>query len=220
MTEQTWTAADGAGSARFSTNLRDPASYAKQAWAQRDRPWWMPEVAALKLLDELDLSNAVAGVVLSAAAVLAALILINVGGFIREEINWRRSSSAARQLVKQEKAAAAEKAAAKRAAASATEPSKECSLARHVRHCRFCDVPIEDEFVAAHEAGKKHKRLKAAAGSLAEGSCWVWRAGPAAPSGAQDEVCPAVDDMAPNAIATSAGKGMGAWSTAKPKKRR
>ena len=176
----------------------------------------MPEVAAAKLLDELDLSVTVAGAMLFAAVAIAALFAYHIGTFVRDEWQYRRSVSAARSLVKQEKADA--KATAKVAASSAKTSVDPAAAQTLIRYCRFCDVPIGDEFMEAHEAGKKHRKLKAAAGSLAEGSCWIWRPAPALMTEMLQEGPPAVERIVPNASATSAGKGTGAWSTAKRRK--
>ena len=84
------------------------------------------------------------------------------------------------QEASRQKAAAAVAAAA----ASASVPTGPLD-----RFCRFCDMAIDEEFVQSHLQGKRHQKLRAAAGSLASDDVWVWRparekvvsAAPAAP---------------------------------------
>ena len=234
--EATWTPAAGAGSARFSTNLRDPTSYAEQPWAVRDRPWWMPEFAAKELFDRKNLSPAAAfSVLLTAIAIILLLIQQAVHLFI-SEYRWHRSNDVAQKLMKQEKADKKATAAATRGSAFTSNSSSERAAPSNpsglpmARFCRLCDVRVDEEHAASHEAGKRHRKLKEAAGALGEGTCWVWRPvsdcmsgtqpdpeDAAAPGRAEDQAQP-VEDR-PRGIATSAGKGKGAWLE-QPRRRR
>ena len=213
---------------RFSTNLRDPASYRGESWARRDRPWWLPEAAATLLLDKMDLSPAASAGVLVACCCVAAYLAREIAIAVLEEYRWRRSNAASRELVRQERQQK-EVAAAAAMASSAGGDVLSASVrapGRMVRYCRFCDVRIAEEFVATHEAGKKHLRRREAAGSLATAaeSCWVWRAPDATAEASSEEPGAATTEdvrVAPSASATSAGKGLGKWSAApQPRKRR
>jgi hypothetical protein len=214
-----FTPAEGAGSMIFSTSRRDRASYVGESWATRDRPWWMPERLALILLDELDLHSTVASAICIAMAVTA----LCGGRWITRRLygayRWRRSSFAAREIIRMEKeeAAARHSAAASKVDAAKLTSSDSCtSEGAMVRYCRYCDVPIEDEYMAAHESGKKHRRRLDAAGALARGheTCWEWRQ---APTQAEQTPEPSTGTAAhevllPSSTATSAGKGLGAWT--------
>jgi hypothetical protein len=215
--QASWTAAQGAGSARFSSNLRDPTSYVEHSWAIRDRPWWMPEPAARVLFDSMDLSPATALLVLMGVSAVIAAFCHTVITFFVDEFRHQKSKRAARQLISEEKASKAAAAAtvAAAAAASASPPAAVAATAgasesaaasglvvgsgTMTRFCRFCDVQVDDEHTEAHEAGKRHRKLKSAAGALATGStCWTWR--PVAPvkAGALQESAPDADAAEPS----------------------
>ena len=61
------------------------------------------------------------------------------------------------------------------AAAAAAEASASVPTGPLDRFCRFCDMAIDEEYVQSHLQGKRHLKLKAAAGSLASDDVWVWR---------------------------------------------
>ena len=187
--QASFTPAEGAGSARFSSNLRERASYAGHSWAIRDRPWWMPEAAAKILFDSMDLSPAMAMCCLLPALGIVVAVLHTVTSLVLDEFRHRRSSRAARQLIEEEKAKKAAAAAQQqqqqqqqqhsavaRESGSAAGSEEPTGLTAMKRFCRFCDVQVEDEHMESHEAGKKHRKLRAAAEALANGStCWTWR---------------------------------------------
>ena len=114
--------AEGAGSARFSSNLRDPTSYVEHSWAIRDRPWWMPEPAAQVLFDSMDLSPATALLVLMGVATVIATFVHTVITFVVDEFRHQKSKRAARQLISEEKAS--------KAAAASVAPSSPISTRR------------------------------------------------------------------------------------------
>ena len=212
MVEVKWTPSADAGSMRFSSKMRDPASYAGKAWARRDRPFWMPEAVAALVVDELDWPD------WAAHAALVALV-VALCAAVRELLYWLRlwrSERAVRQLIGQEKAAAAARVAEKNAAvaaAAAAAAALPTTATAMMRYCRFCDVPVEDTHMTTHEAGKRHKRLKDSAGALGAGECWVMRpSSEAAPEPAASEQRAA----APSAPRCGGGDGgRGGWTTTK-----
>ena len=220
--EARWTPAEAAGSMLFSTNRRDRSSYEDADWAKRDRPWWiLHEGIARVLLDDFDLHETVAAIVMVTSVCIVMYLLREMIKFVVDEYLWWRSDAATRQLIRQEMATVQVE---KSATVSATVQVAEVSDRRSRRYCRFCDVPIEDAFTTAHEAGKKHKRLVTAAGALAFSSysCWVWRQ--EAESARTEAVAPVPrDDSRGQQIAasfTSAGMGKGAWTAAPQSKKR
>ena len=148
----------------------------------------MPDAVAKILFDSMDLSPAMAMLVLLAALALFVAMLHTATSLIVDEFRHRQSSRAARQLIAEEKAkkaaaatqqqqhtsaAAGARAAAAPGSASASEEPSGSTLMK--RFCRFCDVQVEDEHMESHEAGKKHRKLRAAAQALAnESTCWTW----------------------------------------------
>ena len=197
----------------FSTNRRDRATYADAAWAKRDRPPWLPEPIATVLLDNLDWPL---------WAVYAAVAVVATGLFfiVREIVDcyrWERSRAATRALVREE--------AARKLAAQRQQPSKAVTTALSggplVRWCRYCDVVIEDAHAAAHEAGKRHRKL---AGAKAE-CCWVWREAPPSAAPIEEPVdtnaskAPLGAVVAPSVARSGGGDGgKGAWQTSKKRK--
>ena len=217
--EATWTPAEDAGSMRFSQNLRDRSTYAQASWARRDRPLWMPEVLADILLERLDLSMGAVYLFLAVVLAIIALCVRETRVYLRA---WR-SDTVMVQIVRQEKAEKAQAAAAAAAAkAIASAPDAPGSSGPLVRCCRFCDVPIADEFVDAHAAGKKHKRLVSVAGSAGADCCWVWRSAHTleAPEAERRDDA-AASDMPVASMARKGGGdgGKGSWSVAKSRKK-
>jgi hypothetical protein len=214
--QASFTPAEGAGSARFSSNLRERASYAGHSWAIRDRPWWMPEAVAKILFDSMDLSPAMAMCCLLAALGIVVAVLHTVTSLVVDEFRHRRSSRAARQLIEEEKAKKAAAAAQQqqqqqqhsavaRESGSAAGSEEPTGLTAMKRFCRFCDVQVEDEHMESHEAGKKHRKLRAAAEALANGStCWTWRPVPMPVAAVAD---PGGTDAAEGHAAPSAAAG-------------
>ena len=214
--QASFTPAEGAGSARFSSNLRERASYAGHSWAIRDRPWWMPEAVAKILFDSMDLSPAMAMCCLLAALGIVVAVLHTVTSLVVDEFRHRQSSRAARQLIEEEKAKKAAAAAQQqqqqqqhsavaRESGSAAGSEEPTGLTAMKRFCRFCDVQVEDEHMESHEAGKKHRKLRAAAEALANGStCWTWRPVPMPVAAVAD---PEGTDAAEGHAAPSAAAG-------------
>lgn len=214
----TWHEAAGAGSMRFSTNYRDPASYKHVSYAQRERPFWLPEPIAHALLDEMDWPFwAVNG--LAAACVALCILIVRE---VHECMRALQRDKATRELLLDEQPAIVAAAAAR---AQCVEPPSDGRM--RVRVCRFCDIEIADEYVDAHLSGKRHKKLEAVAGSLSAGrSCWFWRLSEApraaapAPAALQDSVHD-IRVAPPSRVSQGGGDGgKGAWSTKQLARRR
>ena len=223
----TWHEAEGAGSMRFSTNFRDPASYKHISYAQRERPFWLPEPIAHALLDEMDWPFWAVHGLAAACVALCILIVREVHECMRA---WQRDK-ATRELLLAEQLAIVAAAAAKAAPPEprCVEPSVEppSDGRMRVRVCRYCDIEIADEYVDAHLSGKRHKKLEAAAGSLAAGrSCWLWRLAeaPRAAAPASAALQNSVHDIRvapPSRVSQGGGDGgKGAWSVQQLARRR
>ena len=83
-------------------------------------------------------------------------------------------------------------------------------------------MAIEEEYVQSHLQGKRHQKLKAAAGSLASDDVWVWR--PArekvlsAPAAPVPEVVVPRPDLLPALGKTGKVKGQtGKWAKVEKK---
>ena len=209
-----WTPADDAGPLSFSTNRRERSTYANAHWARRDRPVWMPEPMAALLLDELDWPLVAVYVAVAVALGLTVLIARRV---IRQWRQWR-SDVAARALMRDEA-----RRGTKDPATSAQAAAPVAATEHYVRHCRFCDIPIEDAHVDSHQTGKKHRRLKELAGALAaQDDCWVWRP-PTAPPSSLPIAASAPPSAADEDVELRRGGGdggKGSWSAARTRRRR
>ena len=182
----------------------------------------MPEALATELIDRLDWPMWLIYAVAATATVICMLLVKAMARLLSYCIRSERSRRAARSLLREE----AEQRDAKRRAAAASTASAAAapsdSNGPKVRWCRFCDLRIEDAFVATHQDGKRHKRCVENAGARAVGvDCWVWLDAPPQ-SSSEPEPAPTAerDVLVPLTYGGRGGGdgGKGAWK--QPKKRR
>ena len=206
---------------RFSSNNRDRSTYADAAWSKRDIPFWMPERLANIILERLDWPMWVVYGALIGALTTALILAGACVREIRDSIRVWKSTRATREIVRleEEEKARRRKTAEASAAAARTAPVPSLS-GPLVRVCRYCDVPIADDFVEAHQAGKKHRRLASLTAGGVGADCWVWRRADTLPQRPTDDA--AVDEAMPAPPPARIGGGdggKGSWSVAKPRKK-
>ena len=203
-----WTPTEDAGSLRFSQRYRDQAGEDYAAWAVTDL-----ELSIWKL----------------ARLACSCLVLVVVAMAVR----WLYcrpqvylSDRTAAQLVAEDAKGAQEANRQKAAAAAAVSASVPTGPLD--RFCRFCDMAIDEEHVQSHLQGKRHQKLKAAAGSLASDDCWVWRpavekaasVAAAAPAATKPELLAPRHDLLPALAKTGKVKGQtGKWAKVEKKNR-
>ena len=198
-----WTPAEDAGSLRFSQRYRDEEGEDYSAWAVTDRQLNMSKLA-----------RQTCGCVVVAIVGVAARWLYRR---LRVYLSDRTAAQLVADDAKGAQEARRQKAAAAAAAASASVPTGPLE-----RFCRYCDMAIEEEYVQSHLQGKRHQKLKAAAGSLASDDVWVWR--PArekvlsAPAAPVPEVVVPRPDLLPALGKTGKVKGQtGKWAKVEKK---
>ena len=198
-----WTPAEDAGSLRFSQRYRDDEGEDYSAWAVTDRQLNMSKLAWQ-----------------TCGCVVVAIVGV-AARWLYRRLRVYLSDRTAAQLVADDAKGAQEarrqKAAAAAAAASASVPTGPLE-----RFCRYCDMAIDEEYVQSHLQGKRHQKLKAAAGSLASDDVWVWR--PArekvlsAPAAPVPEVVVPRSDLLPALGKTGKVKGQtGKWAKVEKK---
>ena len=207
--EAKWTAAEGAGSARFSKRYRDDV--------REDYEEFLTDAQRLKL--RIERATGVPMWALCVAALLAAG-LFRLALLARAHIvSWW----SARRLLADEDADTrrrnAERAATAALQRAALEPAADAGLFR-VRFCRFCDCEVADEHVTSHPTGKKHvktvKKLAEMVHLKFDTADWEeWRSGPAPAVAA---AAPAIDAEDEVQIDTSS-KG-GKWAKQAPRRRK
>ena len=188
MPQARWTAdPEYTGSMRFSKRHRDMMGEDYARWATADTPQWQLWAAY------------------SAAALVCYLIIRAVHRLLRRI----QSDRAARALLLAESRATDASGGARVATKQQRAPTGPVE-----RVCRFCDVAVpQDDMMAAHVGGKRHRRMVALAGSTAgdADACWVWRE--AAPPPAE---APA-PEPAPEIEIPTQTRGKGRWE--QPKRR-
>ena len=188
--EVRWTpSSEYEGSMRFSKRHRDAMGEEYARWAQADTPEWQYWAACT-------------------AASLTAYVLLRAAHRLLRRL---QSDRAARALLLDESRAAA---AAAESACSATATQQRTPTGKVERVCRFCDVPVtEDDMMALHLGGKRHRRMVALAGSAAGdvASPWVWREATPPPPEPAPAPAPEVE------IPTQQNRGKGRWE--QPKRR-
>ena len=200
-----WTPAEDAGSLRFSQRYRDEEGEDYSAWAVTDRQLNMSKLAR----------QTCGCVVVAIVGVAARWLYRRLRVYLSDRTAAQLVADDAKgaQEARRQKAAAA----AAAAAASASVPTGPLE-----RFCRYCDMAIDEEYVQSHLQGKRHQKLKAAAGSLASDDVWVWR--PArekvlsAPAAPVPEVVVPRPDLLPALGKTGKVKGQtGKWAKVEKK---
>ena len=201
-----WTPAEDAGSLRFSQRYRDQEGEDYGAWAVTDR--------------ELNMSKL-------ARHTCGCLVIAVLGVAVRwlyRRLRVHLSDRTAAQLVADD-AKGAQEASRQKAAAAVAAAAASASVPTGPldRFCRFCDMAIDEEFVQSHLQGKRHQKLRAAAGSLASDDVWVWRPArekvvSAAPAAPEPEVMVPRADLLPALGKTGKVKGQtGKWAKVEKK---
>ena len=202
-----WTPAEDAGSLRFSQRYRYEEGEDYSAWAVTDRQLNMSKLAR----------QTCGCIVVAIVGVAARWLYRRLRVYLSDRTAAQLVADDAKgaQEARRQKAAAA----AAAAAASASVPTGPLE-----RFCRYCDMAIDEEYVQSHLQGKRHQKLKAAAGSLASDEVWVWRparekvVAPAVPAAPVPEVVVPRPDLLPALGKTGKVKGQtGKWAKVEKK---
>ena len=198
-----WTPAEDAGSLRFSQRYRDDEGEDYSAWAVTDRQLNMSKLAWQ-----------------TCGCVVVAIVGV-AARWLYRRLRVYLSDRTAAQLVADD-AKGAQEARRQKAAAAAAASASSVPTGPLERFCRYCDMAIDEEYVQSHLQGKRHQKLKAAAGSLASDDVWVWR--PArekvlsAPAAPVPEVVVPRPDLLPALGKTGKVKGQtGKWAKVEKK---